>query len=115
MRFGAHVKVIACDGVCMLGNTENGCIIGIDDDARALCERLCNGDIDSAELNKMDSFLRGRLEARGFLSKRQRGKGWNPCIFTLRRTAIYPVGVAIRLKKIETGKEIFRCKNSRLP
>lgn len=69
MRFGAHVKVITRDGICMLGNTENGCIIGIDDDARALCERLCNEDIDSSELNEMDPFLRGRLEARDFFKQ----------------------------------------------
>ena len=69
MKFGAHVKVITRDGICMLGNTENGCIIGIDDDARALCERLCNEDIDSSELNEMDPFLRGRLEARDFFKQ----------------------------------------------
>ena len=37
MRFGAHVKVIACDGVFILGNTENGCILAIDEfDAGAM-------------------------------------------------------------------------------
>lgn len=70
MRFGAHVKVITRDGICMLGNTENGCIIGIDDDARALCERLCNEDIDSSELNEMDPFLRGAVRSKGFFQAR---------------------------------------------
>lgn len=48
MRFAAHVKVIACDGVFILGNTENGCILAIDEfDAGAMSLCAVIGPISS--------------------------------------------------------------------
>lgn len=66
-RFSKSTVLFTCENIDMIGNCENGCLIGLSGTGRELCESYEDQLLDDASFSKQDPALFSALKDHGFL------------------------------------------------
>lgn len=69
MRFGPSVVMFALCGLPLVGNLNNGFVIGLTPQGANLCERLAFEDVPEDDVRNVDESLFGCLQAGGFFDQ----------------------------------------------
>lgn len=75
MGFGARVKCFSCDGIGMVGNLDNGVVIGVDGESFRLCEEVSSEIADEKEILEKMPELFSALERGGFFLEHRPREG----------------------------------------
>lgn len=67
--FGSQVDMTSLRGVTVIGNTANGCIVGLDEAAAQACSAVLCGAADAQLIERTDLGLYRHLEMRGFFEE----------------------------------------------
>jgi len=68
MRFGTQVVKFTFQGIPMVGNMDNGYVIGLTDDGYKVCQKMFKTEITEHEIRAVDDRLFFHLECGGFFS-----------------------------------------------
>ncbi|WP_172136174.1 radical SAM/SPASM domain-containing protein [Adlercreutzia sp. ZJ473] len=67
--FGSQVDMTSLLGMTVIGNGENGCIVGLDKAATRACDAVLRGVADARLIRETDEGLYRRLEEHGFFAE----------------------------------------------
>lgn len=69
MHFGSQVVLFDFSGIPMVGNLDNGFVVGLTPEGAALCKRMHEGEVSEEEARSCDEPLYECLAANGFFSE----------------------------------------------
>lgn len=73
--FGSQVDMTRLCGVTVIGNTDNGCIVGLTEVAARACEAVLGGMADAQLVKETDAELYGHLKDRDFFAASENSRG----------------------------------------
>lgn len=69
MRLGSHVVLFDFSGIPMVGNLDNGFVIGLTENGASLCKKLSSKDLSENEAKACDAALYDCLKENGFFDE----------------------------------------------